>query len=69
MKVQNCLKETSYIIPWYIMLRKEHRLSAFQNRVLCKTFRAKRDDVTGHGENCIILGRKTDWLIKTKRMR
>jgi hypothetical protein len=33
------------------MLREEHRLRAFQNRVLCKTFGPKRDEVAGDGEN------------------
>jgi hypothetical protein len=32
---------------WSLTLRKEHRLSVFENRVLRKTFRTKRDEVTG----------------------
>jgi hypothetical protein len=32
---------------WSLTLRDEHRLSVFENRVLRKRFRPKRDEVTG----------------------
>jgi hypothetical protein len=37
---------------WSLTLREEHRLRAFENRVLRRIFGSKRDDVIG--ENCII---------------
>jgi hypothetical protein len=39
---------------WSLTLRKEHRLRVFQNRVLRRIFRPKRDKVTEVGENCIM---------------
>jgi hypothetical protein len=35
------------------MLREEHRLKVFENRVLRRIFGPKRDGVTKGGENCI----------------
>jgi hypothetical protein len=32
---------------WSLTLREEHRLRVFENRVLRRKFRPKRDDVTG----------------------
>jgi hypothetical protein len=32
---------------WFLILREEHRLRMFQNRVLRRIFGPKRDDVTG----------------------
>jgi hypothetical protein len=32
---------------WSLTLREEHRLRVFENRVLRKIFRPKRDQVTG----------------------
>jgi hypothetical protein len=32
---------------WSLMLREEHRLRVFENRVLRRTFGPKRDEVTG----------------------
>jgi hypothetical protein len=32
---------------WFLMLREEHRLRVFENRVLRRTFGPKRDKVTG----------------------
>jgi hypothetical protein len=32
---------------WSLKLREEHRLRVFENRVLRRTFRPKRDEVTG----------------------
>jgi hypothetical protein len=32
---------------WSLTLREEHRLRVFENRVLRKIFRPKRDEVTG----------------------
>jgi hypothetical protein len=32
---------------WSLTLREEHKLRVFQNRVLRKIFRPKRDEVTG----------------------
>jgi hypothetical protein len=34
---------------WSLTLREEHRLRGFENRVLRKIFRLKRDEVTGDG--------------------
>jgi hypothetical protein len=34
-------------------LREEHRMKVFENRVLRKIFRRKRDEVTGGGEEII----------------
>jgi len=36
------------------MLREERRLRLFQNRVLRRIFRPKRDEVTGSGGNYIM---------------
>jgi hypothetical protein len=33
--------------PWFLTLRKEHRLKVFENRVLRGIFGMKRDDVAG----------------------
>jgi hypothetical protein len=38
---------------WSLTLREEHRLRVFENRVLRRIFRPKRDEVTESGENCI----------------
>jgi hypothetical protein len=32
---------------WWLILRKKHRLRVFENRVLKRIFRPKRDEVTG----------------------
>jgi hypothetical protein len=32
---------------WFLILRKEHRLRVFENRVLRRVFQPKRDEVTG----------------------
>jgi len=32
---------------WYLILRNEHRLRVFENRVLWKIFGPKRDETTG----------------------
>jgi hypothetical protein len=32
---------------WSLILREEHRLRVFENRVLGRIFRPKRDEVTG----------------------
>jgi hypothetical protein len=32
---------------WSVVLREEHRLRVFENRVLRRIFRTKRDEVTG----------------------
>jgi hypothetical protein len=36
---------------WSLTLREEHRLRVFENRVLWKIFRPKRDEVTGGCRN------------------
>jgi hypothetical protein len=38
---------------WSLILREEHRLRVFENRVLRRVFGTKSDEVTGNGENCI----------------
>jgi hypothetical protein len=32
---------------WFLTLREKHRLGVFANRVLCRIFGPKRDEVTG----------------------
>jgi hypothetical protein len=39
---------------WSLTLREEHRLRVFENRVLRRIFGARRDEVTGNGENYIM---------------
>jgi hypothetical protein len=34
---------------WSLILREEHRLKVFENRVLRRIFGAKRDEVIGDG--------------------
>ena len=34
---------------WSLILREEHRLRVFENRVLRRIFRLKRGEVTGEG--------------------
>ena len=38
---------------WSLILREEWRLMMFENKVLRRIFRPKRDEVTGEGENYI----------------
>jgi hypothetical protein len=45
---------------WSLTLREEHRLRAFENRILRRIFGPKRDDITGewrklHSEDLHIL--------------
>jgi hypothetical protein len=57
------------------MLREEHRLRAFENRVLRRIFRPKRDEVTGewrklHNEELHNLYSSPDInQVKSRRMR
>ena len=39
---------------WSLTLREERRLRVFENRVLRKVFRPRRDEVTGNGEHYIM---------------
>jgi hypothetical protein len=43
---------------WSLTLREERRLRVSENRVLRRIFGAKRDEVTGNGENYIMRGLK-----------
>jgi hypothetical protein len=36
---------------WSLILRKEHRILVFENRVLRRIFEPKRDEVTGYWRN------------------
>jgi hypothetical protein len=61
---------------WSLTLREEHRLKAFENRVLRRTFGSKRDEVTGelrklHNEELHILYSSPNIIrqIKSRRMR
>jgi len=40
---------------WSLTLREERRLRVFENRVLRRIFEPKRDEVTGSGENYIMM--------------
>jgi hypothetical protein len=37
----------------FVTLREEHRLGVFENRVLRRIFRPKRDEVMGEWRKCI----------------
>jgi hypothetical protein len=40
---------------WSLILREEHRLRLFENRMLRRIFGPKRDEVTGGwGKNCVM---------------
>ena len=61
---------------WSLTLRKERRLWVFENRVLKRIFRPKRDEVRGewrklHNEklNDLYSSPNIVWLIKSRRMR
>jgi hypothetical protein len=51
---------------WSLILREEHRLREFENRVLRRIFEPKRDEVTGGGENCIMRSLKTCTLLQVQ---
>jgi hypothetical protein len=38
---------------WSLIVRKEHKLRVFENRVLRRTYGPKRDGVTGGWKSCI----------------
>jgi hypothetical protein len=61
---------------WYLILREEHRLRVFENRVLRKISRPKRNEVAGewrklHNEELHILYSSPNIIrqIKSRRMR
>jgi hypothetical protein len=61
---------------WYLTLWEEHRLRVFENRVLRRIFRPKRDEVTGewrklHNEKLHILYSSPNIMrqIKSRRLR
>jgi hypothetical protein len=61
---------------WSLILREEHRLRVFENRVLRKIFGPKRDEVAGewrrlHREEFYDLYSSPNitWVIKSRRMR
>jgi hypothetical protein len=61
---------------WSLTLREKHRLRVFENRVLRRIFRPKRDEVTGgwrklHNEELhgLYYSPGIVWVIKARRMR
>ena len=61
---------------WSLTLREERRLREFENKVLRRIFRPRRDEVTGewrrlHNEelNDLYCPPNIVWLIKSRRMR
>jgi len=39
--------------PWSLPLREERKLRVFENMMLRRMFGPRRDEVTGHGGDCI----------------
>jgi hypothetical protein len=59
---------------WSLTLREERRLRVFENRVLRRIFRCKRDEVAGkwrklHNDNDLYFSPYIFWVIKSRRMR
>ena len=61
---------------WALILREEHRLRVFENKVLRRVFGSKRDEVTGewrklHNEKLSDLYSLPNivWVVKSRRMR
>jgi hypothetical protein len=61
---------------WSLILREEHRLSVFENRVLRRIFAPKRDEIIGdwrklHNEKLHNLYSSADMngMIKSRRIR
>jgi len=61
---------------WSLTFREEHRLRVFENRMLRRIFRPKRDKVTGewrkiHNEelNDMYSSSSIVWVIKSRRIR
>jgi hypothetical protein len=63
-------------LTWSLTLREEHRLRVFENRILRKIFRPKRDEIIGdwrklHNKELhnLYFSPKITRLIKSRRMR
>jgi hypothetical protein len=61
---------------WFLILREEHKLRVFENRVLRRIFGPKRDEVTGgwrklHNEELhnLYSSQNIIRMIKSRRMR
>jgi hypothetical protein len=59
---------------WSLILKDQHRLRVFENRVLRRIFRLKRDEVTGdwrklHNERLHNLYSSPNRMINSRRMR
>jgi PAS domain-containing protein len=47
LKLSNIVRSVAHDITWSLILRDEHRLRVFENRVLRRIFGPKRDEVMG----------------------
>jgi hypothetical protein len=54
-KIRNLFLHVLYgCETWYLTLSEEHVVGVFENRVLRKIFRPKRNEITGSRRKCIM---------------